>query len=151
MLTVAQISNILDVTTRQVQKYIENGHLKATKKENVYYITIKSFDDFKKNYYQNRHKGKGKKIPTETHLQTLKEFIEDIEDENMCFDNFSKKYKNINFLIPPIDHFLSFKRNNTIVFDRVHKNITYCELKKKYGLSIRSIEEIVSKSKQGSI
>ena len=140
---VSQIADILEVTVYQVHNYIRQGLLKSELKNGIRYIDEEDFNQFYQEYYLNRHKQKGKSIPTLEQYQELKEFTNDI-DSQLPYDLFIKKYKNINTLIPPIEDFKLLKRNLCITKDR-ENGMTIVNIAKKYELSVRSIEEIVKK------
>jgi len=62
---------------------------------------------------------------------------------NITYDEFSKKYKGINIIIPPLENFKLLKRNLMIIQDNKITKQKYIAI--KYNLSLRSVEEIVKK------
>jgi hypothetical protein len=149
MLKVTDIASQLDITIYQVHHYIQDKHLLACKKEGIYYISTKDYDDFLDNYYNVRHAKKGNKtIATKTEFELLSNFIDDAKDETIDYHTIKQKYQNIKTLIPPIETFIPYLRNDFIVEDA--KTMKYTEVADKYNLSERSIKEIVKKSKERS-
>jgi len=142
-LNIQQMSNILGVTTHQVHKYISKGHLKALKKEGVYFTAQEDFDAFFENYFLERHSSKGYKTPTNQHIKMLMGFIDDINNPEFTYEAFYAKYHNIHTLIPPLQNFLLIKRNKTIKKERIEKKLSIKDLATKYKLSEASIKKII--------
>jgi DNA-binding transcriptional regulator LsrR (DeoR family) len=144
---VSEVAVILEVSVWQVHKYIKDKHLKSTIKERVRHIATEDFELFYKNYFLNRHKRKGKSIANNDELNTLEDFTKDITS-NISYDEFSKKYKDIDAIIPPLKHFKLLKRNIMIIKD--NETMTQKDIAIKYNLSLRTIESIIKKSKERS-
>jgi len=147
-LNIPQISNILGVSTMQVYKYIYKGHLLAEKKNGLYTIKEEDFDVFFNGYFLDRHKKKGIKIPNKTHIKILKDFVKDLQDEELEYQAFYNKYHNIDTLIPPLTNFLLIKRNQAIYHDNTQEKMMIKDLALKYKLSEISIKLILKKQKE---
>ena len=143
---VSEVAVILEVTTWQVHKYIQQKHLKSTISQEVRHIKEKDFEDFYNNYFLSRHKRKGKSIANMDEYATLEDFTKDIIS-NMPYNEFSKKYKDIDIIIPPLKNFILLKRN--LMITRDNKTTKQKDIAIKYNLSLRTIEEIIKKSKEG--
>lgn len=146
MYTILQLSNILGLTPRRIIQYIEEGKLKASKREKTYFITTQDYDTFYNKYYRNRHKQKGKKIANIIHLELLANFVLDIQNKDIDFLVFYNKFRDVSSLIPPLDCFLLLKRNMSIEKDSEH--MTYQEIAEKYSVHIQTIKNIMKKSKE---
>lgn len=147
-LNIPQISNILGVSTMQVYKYIYKGHLLAEKKNGLYTIKEEDFNTFFNVYFLDRHKKKGIKIPNQKHIRILKDFVKDLQNEELEYQAFYNKYHNIDTLIPPLTNFLLIKRNQAIYYDNTHDGMKVKDLALKYKLSEISIKLILKKQKE---
>lgn len=148
MLKVTDIAITLEISTRQVYTHIKRGRLNATVKNGEYVISQVDFDDFYKSYWVHRHKSKGSRTPNKNDLHLLKKFIEDINCNDLNYENFIKKYKYIINELPPMENFLLLKRNEMILLD-ISNGLKQKTAADKYQLSQKSIETIVKKSKEG--
>ena len=145
MLKVTEIASYLEVELSTVYNYIYKEQLKAIKKKDgIYYIEIKDFNDFIDNYFHIRHKRKGVALPTVEDFEALKKYLNDIESSDIDWFTFQKKYAYIKLLIPPNESCLLLKRNNCIVID-YQDGMDRESIAKKYELSKRSIDEILRK------
>ena len=142
---VSEVAAILEVTESQVHKYIQQNHLKSTILQRTRHIKKEDFDYFYINYFLNRHKRKGKSIANMDEYATLEDFTKDIIS-NMPYNEFSKKYKDIDIIIPPLKNFILLKRN--LMITRDNKTTKQKDIAIKYNLSLRTIEEIIKKSKE---
>ena len=149
MYKVNHIAAILGVSTRQIRNYIANGDLIAKKLDGSFHITRHDFDLFLEEYYPTRHKAKGKAaIPTDIELDILKEFVDDILDDDFNYGEFVAKHGKIDRLLPALSHFILLKRNKQIYADRIKYSMTYGQLAEKYSLSVKTIEKILIKKRE---
>ena len=141
MLTVEEASNVLNVSKKQVYRYIKKGLLQSIKDNGVCKIKTSDFQIFRKNLFSKINKSKGNKTPRLEEFLTLKTFVDDILNHSLPYHAFKTKYKSIEILVSPLKNFEIYKRNEQIVFDFTNKT-SQKDLAKKYNLSLRSIEEI---------
>jgi len=145
MLTVAYIAEHLEIEERTVRYYIENGYLKAELREGKYCITSKDLSDFKQDYYYSArlsNKGNGKRLDEEQ-FNALLSFVEFVKSgECDSVEDLIKEYEKTELKIPSLSVYLRHKRNEEIRTDLVDGGYTHAQLSEKYGLCIRSIENI---------
>ena len=149
MLKISDIATLLEVTKNHVHYYIRNKHLKATKIDGIYLIEEKDYAIFYEDYFITRNSNKGNKgIASNEQIVHIYDFINDCMNDDIDYKTFSKKYKHINKILPPLDKFVLAIRNKHILKDL--ETMKQAEVSAKYNLSLDTIKKISSKSKERS-
>jgi len=145
--TTSDIAEFLGTTTQNVRTYIIKDYLKAIKDENEYKITHNDYISFREKYYDNgsRHHSRGSKPKLTKEYITLLSFVmSDLQNNDVSYKDFKKSYTNKKEIIPHIEQFIIYKRDEAIKFDNFKKGYRYKRLAEKYGLCIESIQKIVN-------
>jgi len=83
-------------------------------------------------------------VATIEDLNELRLFVNDIENKNLEWDVFQKKYKDIKSLIPKHSDFVKLKRNQCIKSD-YKIGISKDSISELYDIPIECIEKILNK------
>lgn len=151
MYTTSDIAFFLGTERSNVNYYIRKGYLKATMFDGNYEITEQDYHSFRDKYYdtdkRNSARGINKKLSQEQ-VVLLASVISDLQNSNISLECFKQKYKKDTELIPQFNEYLIYKRDMCIRYDNHKKGYRYQKLANEYGLSLRSIQEIINQNKK---
>ncbi len=147
MYSTADIASFLGTDRPNVNYYIRQGHLKATMVDGNYEVSAQDYHSFRDEYYDSnlRHsrRGTNKKL-TDTQVKLLAFIVADLQNNQISLKEFQDKYKQELHDIPQFKDYVIYKRDVSIRYDNKHKGYRYQKLADDYGLSVRSIQEIIN-------
>jgi len=149
----SDIASFLGTERNNVHYYIRKGYLKATMVDGNYEVLEKDYHAFRDEYYdtgkRNSSRGKNKKL-SEHQVKIIAFVVSDIQNDEISLQDFTQKYKKDAEKIPNFQDFIIFKRDMCIKYDNKNKGYRYKRLADEYGLSVRSIEEIINQEKRSN-
>lgn len=153
MYSTSDIAYFLGTDRSNINYYIRKGHLKATMVDGNYEISEQDYYSFRDNYYdtdkRNSSRGISKKL-SEQQVKILALIVTEIQNNEISLQDFIKKYKKDAEQIPNFQDFIIFKRDMCIRYDNAKKGYRYKKLADEYGLSVRSIQEIVNQERRSN-
>lgn len=153
MYSTSDIASFLGTDRSNVNYYIRKGYLKATMVDGNYEISEPDYYSFRDEYYdtdkRNSSRGVNKKL-SEYQVKILSLVVSEIQNDKISLQDFIKKYKKDAKQIPNFQDFITFKRDMCIRYDNAKKGYRYKKLADEYGLSVRSIQDIVNQEKRSN-
>jgi len=141
-----EISTFIGVKRRAINYYIREGHLEAVKIKGRYRITQKNYFTFRDEYFdaniRNSSRGPFKKL-TEDLVNCISLIIKEIQNNDISYDDFIDKHQNKKSYIPNFKEYIIFKRDMYIKHENRDKGFRQEQLADIYGLSVRTIQQIV--------
>lgn len=113
MYSTDEIALFLGVARSNINYYIRNGYLKATKNKNLRYrVAEQDYRDFRDDYFDSNKRfakrGPSKKL-TEYDIIGIDNMLQDAQDNKISVNEFKNKYKNDFDLLAIYDSLLEYK------------------------------------------
>jgi hypothetical protein len=145
--TTANIAALLPSNQQNVNTYIRKGYLKAISVNGRYEITHEDYLSFREEYFdcnkRNSSKGVSKKLTPEQ-ISLFDIMISDLKSREVSLQQFTDRYETKRDSLPLVDDFIVYKRDSSIRADKLTKKYTNNILAINYGMSVGSIQKIVS-------